>query len=163
MELTRKKAKLLCVATWWPPVYMGIFMVIWCIGAASIFGAAGVASQRAPEPPPTPVADGYEPVTAPEVAPQAAPEPIEISDEVGAGIAAVMSIGMLLLFALHAFTMVEGLALLVIYLMHVLTTKHLEGNDRVLWAVVICMTGPIGQLMYYYLKLRHMPLEEAAA
>ncbi len=130
MELTRNKTKLLCAATWWPPIYMGLFMVVWCIGAASMFGFAG-ASQA--------------------------------SEPVATGMGAAMSAGMIVLFALHAFTMLEGLALLVIYLMHVLTTQHLESNDRVLWAVVVCMTGPIGQLMYFYLKLRHMPFDEAPA
>lgn len=65
------------------------------------------------------------------------------------------------LFVVHLLTMGLSLALLAVYVVDVLGNPELTRtpNDRVLWVVVVVLTGFIGQLVYWWMQLR--PASEA--
>lgn len=63
-------------------------------------------------------------------------------------------------FVVHLLTMGLSLALLAVYVLDVLRNVELDPrhgagpNDRVLWVVLVVLTGFVGQVIYWWLQLR---------
>jgi hypothetical protein len=66
----------------------------------------------------------------------------------------------LVLFPLHALTMLLGIGLLVIYVLHALQNEKLDQNTRVLWAVLIFVGNYIAMPIYFYKYV--LPLQDDA-
>jgi len=60
---------------------------------------------------------------------------------------------MMVLFPLHFLTMLEILALLVIYIMHVFKTDSVPQDKKALWAVVLFLGNMIAMPIYWYLYI----------
>ena len=59
-------------------------------------------------------------------------------------------------FALHHFTIVLGLALLVVYLVDVFRNPDLEDEQdlRIMWVLLVVLAGPFAMPVYWWLFLR---------
>lgn len=75
----------------------------------------------------------------------------------GAGRGEPPGSGMVLVFVLHALTMLLVMGLLVYYLIHIVRNPALDNNARILWAVVVTMGGFLGQAVYWYLNVWQAP------
>lgn len=58
-----------------------------------------------------------------------------------------------LIFVGHAVTMLLQFGLLFFFLFHVFKRKDLETNTQLLWALLIFMGGPFGQLIYWWKEI----------
>jgi hypothetical protein len=58
-----------------------------------------------------------------------------------------------LMFVGHFVTMFVQMGLLCFFLYHVFKRKDLETNTQLLWALLIFMGGPIGQLVYWWKEI----------
>lgn len=61
------------------------------------------------------------------------------------------------IFVVHLLTMGVSIGLLVVYLLDVLRNEELASvnpNDRVVWLVLVVLTGFIGQIIYWWMHLR---------
>ncbi len=67
----------------------------------------------------------------------------------------------LAIFPLHVLTMVVGLGLLVVYVLHALNNTKLEQNTRVLWAILLFVGNVIAMPIYFFKFV--LPLEDDAA
>jgi hypothetical protein len=57
------------------------------------------------------------------------------------------------IFPLHFLTMLIGLVLLVVYIVHLFKADNVPGNQKALWAVVLFMGGMIAMPIYWYLHI----------
>jgi hypothetical protein len=65
----------------------------------------------------------------------------------------LMAGGFGLVFVGHIGTMLLQFGLLGFFLYHVFKRKDLETNTQLLWALLIFMGGPIGQLIYWWKEI----------
>lgn len=56
----------------------------------------------------------------------------------------------LVILPLHILTMIEGLGLLVVYVLHALNNEKLDQNTRLLWAILLFVGQFIAMLIYFY-------------
>lgn len=131
--MTRSKTRILEIATWWPPIYMVLFIVVWLI---SFLGMAGIG-----------VFGGLVESTGAQAGVAAG----------GMGIMGLWAI----IFPLHALTMVVILGLLFVYAWHIVRHPGLETTEMLLWLLVMFMGGPIGQLVYFYKEIKPTALATA--
>lgn len=57
------------------------------------------------------------------------------------------------LFALHAFTMLVEMVLLLFYVVHLFKTKHVEAGKKALWGISLFGGGPIAMPIYWFVHL----------
>lgn len=65
----------------------------------------------------------------------------------------LMAGGFGLIFIGHIGTMLLQFGLLFFFLFHVFKRKDLETNTQLLWALLIFMGGPIGQMIYWWKEI----------
>jgi len=61
--------------------------------------------------------------------------------------------GMLVLFAVHFFTIFLSLALTVFYIVHAVKHQRLDSNMRVVWIILFFFGGMITEPIYWYLEV----------
>ncbi|MFP4601103.1 MAG: hypothetical protein ACLFVJ_22840 [Persicimonas sp.] len=69
------------------------------------------------------------------------------------------------IFVAHGLTMLLQFGLLFYFLYHLFKKSGLEGNTQLLWALLIFIGGPIGQLIYWWKEIwaEEQQAEPAAA
>ncbi|MBN2797978.1 MAG: hypothetical protein JXX28_02410 [Deltaproteobacteria bacterium] len=77
-----------------------------------------------------------------------------VGEGAAVGVAGLMMAGFSALLVLHIATMLLMLGLLGLYLAHVVKTPDIDSNTRLMWAMVMLLAGPVGQLLYYYRVVR---------
>jgi hypothetical protein len=68
-----------------------------------------------------------------------------------------LSVPFAVLIALHLFTMLVTLALIVIYVIDVFRNPRVDPDHRVLWLILILLGGIIAMPVYWWLHLRPSP------
>jgi heme/copper-type cytochrome/quinol oxidase subunit 3 len=58
--------------------------------------------------------------------------------------------GFFVVFAVHALTMLLGLAMMAFYCFHVFKNGDIEDDKQLIWFLVVFLTGPFGQMFYWY-------------
>ena len=71
-----------------------------------------------------------------------------------------MPIAFLVIFPLHAFTMLASMALLVVYVLHALQNNKLDQNTKHLWAILLFVGNFIAMPIYFYKYI--LPLQDDA-
>ena len=72
--------------------------------------------------------------------------------------------GFMVLFALHAMTMLWIMALMAVYLIHLFKTDRVPNDKKALWAICIFMGSFFAMPVYWYLNIwRDEPLTETPA
>ena len=66
----------------------------------------------------------------------------------------------LIMFPFHIFTMLVGIGLLVVYVLHALQNEKLDQNTRLLWAVLISVGSLVAMPIYFYMYV--LPLSDDA-
>lgn len=61
------------------------------------------------------------------------------------------------LLFVHIATILEGIALLVFYIVDVFRNPRVTSEQRLLWAIVIFVGGPIGMIVYWFLNIWRTP------
>ena len=84
---------------------------------------------------------------------------IMISGFAGGGHSSGPPTAMLIIFPLHFLTMVEIIALLVIYIMHVFKTDRVPTDQKALWAVVLFLGNMVAMPIYWFLYIWREPKE----
>jgi hypothetical protein len=67
-----------------------------------------------------------------------------------------------MLFVIHLATMLVMIGLLAFYIVHVFKNQALQGDRRVLWAIVLFMGNLFAFPVYWYLYVWHEPRQAAA-
>ena len=57
---------------------------------------------------------------------------------------------LLVIFPLHFFTMLLGIVILVVYLLHALQNEKFDQNTRLLWAILLAVGGLVTMPIYFY-------------
>lgn len=69
-----------------------------------------------------------------------------------------MNLIFMLIFPLHFLTIFVSMALMVIYVIHVMQNPKLSQNDRTMWALVIFLGNLIAMPIYYFMQV--LPLTD---
>lgn len=56
-------------------------------------------------------------------------------------------------FVFMMIAVVLSLGLLIYYIMHVLNNPKLQGNDQLMWLIIIIFANMIGYAIYWYVKI----------
>ena len=130
VELTKRQVVWLGRATWWPVIYMVLFMgfmVLWMLGIFGLGGAGAVLGETGSE----------------------------AAGVVVGGVMAAMFGAFSIMFVFHIATILLIMALLGFYIAHTIKNPALEeGNQRLMWVLVVIFGGFIGQLIYYHQQIR---------
>ena len=70
---------------------------------------------------------------------------------------ATMPTAIFALFAVHFATMLEIFALLIFYVVDAFRSPHIAADQRILWAILFFVGGPIGMAVYWYLNIWRTP------
>lgn len=79
--------------------------------------------------------------------------PMAAESGAGDGPAALFTGGVGLVFVAHIGTMLLQFGLLFFFLFHVFKRSDLQTNTQLLWALLIFMGGPIGQMIYWWKEI----------
>ena len=82
---------------------------------------------------------------------------VMISAFLGGGRPSGLPVMMMVIFPLHFLTMLEIIALLVIYIVHVFKTDSVPQDKKALWAVVLFLGNVIAMPVYWYLYIWKQP------
>jgi hypothetical protein len=66
------------------------------------------------------------------------------------------------LFAVHLLTMLEIIGLVIFYVVDAFRNPRITENQRILWAILIFVGGPLGMAVYWYLNIWRTPPVAAA-
>ena len=124
MKFLLDRPWLLSALTWWPLIYMVLFLIVWLLGVGGmVIGPAGIAL--------------LEPMVGPDAAGIVAG---------GLGLAGFATFAVI--FPLHALTMAVGFGLLAFYIVHIIKNRDLNDNERVMWVFICLFAGFIGNIIY---------------
>ena len=65
----------------------------------------------------------------------------------------LVGVGVVGVFALHIFTMLEIMALKVFYIVRVLKAEHLDQNMKIMWMLLLFLTALFVEPIYWYLYI----------
>ena len=57
------------------------------------------------------------------------------------------------IFIIMSVMMAVTIGLFIYYIIHVTNNKKLEGNDRIMWVLVVIFAQQIGHIIYWYMKI----------
>jgi hypothetical protein len=74
----------------------------------------------------------------------------------------LMTSAMMVIFPLHALTMLMTMGLWIFYIIHTLKNQALSENERVIWIILNTMGGMMAWSIYYWMHIRHSASERLA-
>jgi len=69
----------------------------------------------------------------------------------------IVPVGFMGFFAVHMFTILLMMALMVFYIIHVVKTDRLDQNMRIIWVVLMCTMAMFAAPVYWYLYIWREP------
>jgi hypothetical protein len=70
---------------------------------------------------------------------------------------AIFPIGFIGLFAVHGFTILLMMGLMVFYIVHIVRSDRLDQTNRIIWIVLACTVGMFSNPVYWYMYIWRDP------